>query len=78
MQTGPAQRRGHHKHLRSDHTQTSSNTTILYYHEAKKSSFEETDPNLIEEDNVPNLSPDEEGDNRFQFLYLCNNFKLSV
>jgi len=57
---GPAQRRGHHKHLRSDHTQTSSNTTILYYHEAKKSSFEETDPNLIEEDNVPNLSPEEE------------------
>ena len=61
---GNSSRRGHHKHLRSDHTQTSNNTTILYYHEAKKSSFEGTFPNHVEGENVHNQSLDETEDHR--------------
>ena len=68
-------RRGHRKHLRSDHTQTSNNTTILYYHEAKKSSFEETDTNLVEEDDANNTSLDEVEDYRFQFNVQASKLK---
>ena len=70
--SGTTLRRGHRKHLRSDHTQTSNNTTILYYHEAKKSSFEETDTNLVEEDDANNTSLDEVEEYRFQ----CLGFKI--
>ena len=42
------------KHYKSDHTQTCQNTTILYYHESKKSSFDDpldTTPLLDEDEN---------------------------
>ena len=48
-------RRRRPKIYKSDHTQTSQNSTILYYHERKKSSLEDTIPLLDEDDEA---SPD--------------------
>eukprot|EP00092_Neocalanus_flemingeri_P035623 GFUD01038780.1.p1 GENE.GFUD01038780.1~~GFUD01038780.1.p1 ORF type:complete len:448 (-),score=121.66 GFUD01038780.1:176-1381(-) len=47
------------KLYKSDHTQTSQNTKILYYHESKKAALEETLP-LLEEDDVHQALADEE------------------
>ena len=47
------------KLYKSGHTQTSQNTTILYYHESKKAALEETLP-LLEEEDVDQAIADEE------------------
>ena len=52
------------KHYKSDHTQTSQNTTILYYHERTKASLDDTTPLLgqEEEEGVEEGNPDILGD----------------
>ena len=44
-----SRQKGSSKHYKSDHTQTSQNTTILYYHESKKISFDDVIPQDDEE-----------------------------
>ena len=48
------------KHYKSDHTQTSQNTTILYYHESKKTSFDEAIPQDDEDNDAIETPADEE------------------
>lgn len=66
------------KHYKSDHTQTCQNTTILYYHESKKSSFDDpldTTP-LLDEDENENIivSPDQEE----KFLVSQHRWKKKI
>ena len=66
------------KHYKSDHTQTCQNTTILYYHESKKSSFDDplhTTP-LLDEDENDNIivSPDQEE----KFLVSQHRWKKKI